>query len=132
MALKRLQQFALGQLDTVDHRLEAGFPLDGLTLGRLRQGVERAPEIVGRADHITGKFRNRVGALILQFAFGTAAQVFHFRQGTEQPILQIGIFPLQRLETLGIDVAGFGRVGRGLIVLIAHRSSFQAFRGTRV
>ena len=31
-----------------------------------------------------------------------------------------------------IDVAGFGRVGRGLIVLIAHRSSFQAFRGTRV
>ena len=96
MPLEGLEQLALGQFHAVDQRLDGGVVL-ALALG-LRHGIERAAKIVGGADDIGREFGDRIGPLVLQFAFGATAQVLHFRERAEQAILEIGVLALERLD----------------------------------
>ena len=96
VTLEGLEQLALGQLNTGDQRLDGGVVL-ALALG-LRHSVERAAEIIGGADDIGREFGDRIGALVLQFALGAAAQVFHFRERAQEAVLEIGVLALERLD----------------------------------
>ena len=88
--LHHLDELALGELDAVEQRLDAGIRLlADLVVERLH----RALHVVGDGQDIAREIRDAVGARIGHLALGAAAQVFHLGQRAQQAVLQVGGLP---------------------------------------
>ena len=102
--VEHLQEFALGQLDAVEQRLDAG--VRGLAQFAVER-LERAFHVVGDRQHVARERRDAVLAHVRDLAVGALAQVLHLRQRAQQPVLVVGVLARERLHQRGdLDLLG--------------------------
>ena len=108
MLLHHLDQLALGQLDAVEQRLDAGIRLlADLVVERLH----RALHVVGDRQDIAREIGDPVDARVGDFALGAAAQVFHLGQRAQQPVLQARGLPCELRDRIGRCFGGLCSLG---------------------
>ena len=100
---QRIEQRALGELDALDQRGQAGI---GRGTGLGRNGIERTLEIVGDVEHVAGEAGDAVEAGIGDFLGGALAQIFHLGQRPQHAVARLGGFLLQQLDRAGLRIVG--------------------------
>ncbi len=111
---------AFGQFDALQQGLQR---LVGGGALLFRHVVERPAQIVGDAEHVTGKIGDRERPGVLDLAFGAPAQVLHVGGEPQQPVLHVGVFRLE-IDDLLLDHQRFvvhGGLVVACILLVAVR-----------
>ena len=89
-----LEQFAFGQFDAVDERLEGGVAGHRLA----GDGGEGALHVVSNHQHVARERRDAIGTGVRDLAFGAAPQVLHLGQGAQQLVLQVSRLGARRYQ----------------------------------
>jgi hypothetical protein len=102
VALQRLQEVALGELDALDEGLER--PVRRFARLR-RHAVERPAHVVGDGQRVAGEVRHRVEARVGRFPLRAAAQVLYVGERPQELLAQVGPLRFEAHDRLGRLVA---------------------------
>ena len=103
VAVERLEEVALRQLDALDQGLER--PLRRLPRIR-RNAVEGPAYVVGDGQRVAGEVRHRVKARVRRFPLRAAAQVLHVGERAQEFLAQIGPLRFEKRDRVGRLLGG--------------------------